>query len=186
MATFLDIGLVGFFDTIFAVILVWTIVFAIFQKTKAVSEAIGINSVIAVAISFLVLISPNLVKVIKFAVPWFAILILFVVLILLLFQIFGFSDLTTAVNDTTIRWTLIGLSLVIVIAAMGNVFGQQLLEQVPGGAVSVAGAPAGEGQVAGPEWEQNVYATLFHPKVIGMIILFLVAIFAIVFLSGTP
>ncbi len=184
MATFLDIGLVGFFDTIFAVILVWTIVFAIFQKTKAVSEAIGINSVIAVAISFLVLISPNLVQVIKFAVPWFAILILFLVLILLLFQIFGFSDLTKAINDTTVRWTLIGLGLVIIVAAIGNVFGQQLLEQAPGGTAGVT--PAGEGEVAGDSFQQNVYATLFHPKVIGMIILFLVAIFAIVFLSGTP
>jgi len=185
MATFLDLGLVGFFDTIFAVLLVWTIVFAIFQKTKAVSEAIGINAVIAVAISFLVLISQNMVKVIKFAVPWFALLILFLVLILLLFQVFGVTDMSKAVNDTTVRWTLIGLSIVIVAAALGNVFGQQLTEQA-----FVEGQPPAVGEdgvlVASGNFQQNLYATLFHPKVLGMMILFLVAIFAIVFLSGTP
>ncbi len=181
MATFLDLGLLQFFDVIFAVLLVFALLFAILQKTKAVGNSLGINATIAVAISFMVLLSSNLVKIIKFAVPWFALLIIFLILIILLFQIFGVTDVSSAVKDTTVQWTLIGLSIVIVVAAVGNVFGQQLLESGVGGQ-PVEGAEAG---VATGSFQQNIYATIFHPKVLGMVVLFVIAIFAVTLLSGS-
>lgn len=182
MATFLDLSLFGFFDRIFVVLLIWTITFAILQKTKAVGDALGLNAIIAVAIAFLALISDTIVQLISFMVPWFALLIIFLVLLILLFQIFGVTDVSAAVKDKALQWTLIGVSLVIVFAAFGNVFGQQLAE-----AATSSSPEAGTVTTGGTgttNFQQNVYSTLFHPKVLGMLVLFAVAIFAVVLLSG--
>ncbi len=183
MATFLDLTLIDFFDRIFVVLLIWTIIFAILQKTKAVSDGLGINAIIAVAIAFLALISDTIIQLISFMVPWFALLIIFLVLLILLFQIFGVTDVSAAVNDKTVQWTLIGVGIVIVIAAFGTVFGQQLAAAA-GSSSTDSGTATAAGGTGTTNFQQNIYSTLFNPKVLGMLVLFGVAIFAVILLSG--
>ena len=88
MATILDLGLLQSFDVIFPVILIFALVFAILQKTKIVGDSLGINSIIAVAVAFMALLSENVIQVVKFIVPWFTIAIIFFLLIILVFQVF--------------------------------------------------------------------------------------------------
>ena len=184
MVTVLDTGLLKSFDVVFVVLLIWTMVFALLQKTKAIGDFIGINATIAAAIAFLSLISDTLVKLISFMITWFALVIIFLVLLLLLFQIFGVSDFSKAVADPSVRWTIIGIGIVIVFASFANVFGQQLTEASFNSGQSPAEVSANG--VGTQNFQQNIYATLFHPKVLGMIILFTIAIFAVVLLSGNP
>lgn len=185
MATVLDLGLIQTFDVIFPVLLVFALVFAVLQKTKVVGESVGINSVIAVVIAFMVLLSDTLVQMINFMVPWFVVVIIFFILLILVFQIFGAkeADLASAVKDKAVYWTIIGIGIVILLAAFGNVLGQSFTEQAfqaGGGNVT---ASDGTG-VASTSFEGSVTATLFHPKVLGMVIMFAIAIFAVAFLSG--
>ena len=93
------------------------------------------------------------------------------------------EKLPEVVKDKTVYWTLIGIALVIIIAGFANVFGQSALE-----AQKSIGEPAvitTEGTTT-PMFEQNIYAILFHPKILGMMVLFAIAIFAVALLSAGP
>ncbi len=164
------------FEPIFAVLFVFTLMLAILQKTKALTEQIGINSLIAAVVALMVLTSETLVSIISFMIPWFTIVIVFFVLLLLVFQVFGAkdADFASAVKDKGLMWTIIGVGLIILFAAVGSVipenFGPNLdtTESADDGGFS-----------------SNLMDVLFNPKIIGIIVIFLVAIFAVVFLSGT-
>ncbi|MBI2669081.1 hypothetical protein HYX14_04535 [Candidatus Woesearchaeota archaeon] len=170
-------------DIIFVALLVFSLVYAILQKTGILGKAIALNAIVAVAVMFMVLLSDNLVKIINFMIPWFAIAIIFFILLILCFQVFGAGekDISKVLGDKTFQWTIIGVGIVIMVAAFGTVFGPSLTQaSFQGQAVNVTEG----GGTATPSFEQNIYATLFHPKVLGMLILFAVAIFAIAFLTG--
>ena len=189
MATILDLGLLQSFDVIFPVILIFALVFAILQKTKIVGDSLGINSIIAVAVAFMALLSENVIQVVKFIVPWFTIAIIFFLLIILVFQVFGAkeSDIFNYIKgDKAIGWVIIGVGIVIIFAAFANVLGQQLTEA---SLQSAQGANAsttsiGSSSVATGNFQQNIYSTLFHPKVLGLLILFGIAVFAVALLTG--
>lgn len=183
MATFLDIGLLQYFDVIFTALLVFALVFAILKKTKILGDSTSIAAIVAVAVSFMVLLSNTVVEMVKFMIPWVAIAIIFFILIILVFQVFGAGekDIYSASKDPALRWTIIGIFIVILVAAFGHVLGQSMTEAAytSGGAVN-----ATEGSSSTASFEQNINAIIFNPKVLGLIILFAVAIFAIAFLSG--
>jgi len=80
-------------------------------------------------------------------------------------------------SEKSLQWVLIGIGLIIIIASFGNVLGQKFLVE---GSPSVSGVDA---TVAGNDFEQNVQATLFHPKIIGLLVLFAVLIFAVALLT---
>ncbi len=185
MATALDLGLLNVIDFVFPFILVWAIVFALLQKTKIIGESVGINAVIAAAVGFTVLLSRTIIDIINFMIPWFAIAIIFFILMLLIFMIFGAKDkdiFSALEKNKVVTWLLIGVSVIIFFAAISNVMGQSLLEQSAGG--ESAGVVAGDGGVASGNFQQNILATLFHPKVLGVIMLFVIAIFAVALLTG--
>lgn len=186
MVIFLDVSLLKPFDIIFPAVLVFALVFALLQKTKAITESNWINAVVAAVVSFLLLLSESAVQIIKFIIPWFVVLIIFIVLLLLIFQIFGATEknfINALTKDSAIRWTILGVAIVIIFAAFGSVLGQSvgpyLSEQ--GGNATVAGGTS----VATGSFSQNITATLFHPKVLGLMILFGIMIFAIILLTGS-
>ena len=97
------------------------------------------------------------------------------------------ADIASAVKDKTLQWTLIGIGIVIIVAALGNVLGQSLTEasfqgQTANGTAVVT--PGGELSTASPSFQQNIYGIIFHPKVLGLVVLFAIAIFAVAFLSS--
>jgi hypothetical protein len=181
MATFLDIGLLQYFNIIFPLLLVFSVMFAILQRTKILGENGAINAVVALTVSFLFLLSRTLLELINFIAPWFVFVFIFVILLLMIYQTLGATekDILSALKaDKTIQWAVLGIGIVILIAGFGKVLGQSIgpyLTEAPEGAPSVATA----------SFEQNVFATLFHPKIVGLIVLFGVAIFAIAFLAGS-
>ncbi|MBU0579512.1 MAG: hypothetical protein ABH824_02970 [Nanoarchaeota archaeon] len=179
MATILDIGLIQSFDFIFPVVLVWAFMFAILQKTKVIGDSLGINALIASMAAFMVLLSRTVIDLINFMIPWFTIAIIFFLLMLLLFMVFGAKG-TEAYQDKTIQWILVGVGILIVVAAAGKVMGQSLLEQ----SAQAGEVPAGDGEVSSQNFEQNIFATLFNPKVLGLIVMFGIVIFTVALLSG--
>src|SRR3989344_935662 len=159
MATILDLGLLQSFDVIFPVILIFALVFAILQKTKIVGDSLGINSIIAVAVAFMALLSENVIQVVKFIVPWFIIAIIFFLLIILVFQVFGAkeSDIFNYIKgDKAIGWVIIGVGIVIIFAAFANVLGQQLTEASFAGTNASAISTSSE-SVATGSFQQNIY-----------------------------
>ena len=180
MATVLDLGLLQAFDFIFPVILVFSLVFALLQKTKAIGDSVGINAMIAVAASFMILLSQSVIDIINFMIPWFTIAIIFFVLVIVLFQTFGLkdADIASAVKDKAVYWTLIGVVLIIAFAGIATVLGPQ---------VSPDAQLDEDGNVIEPAdggFQQDVTKILFHPKVLGLIILFGIMVFAVFLLTS--
>jgi hypothetical protein len=63
----------------------------------------------------------------------------------------------------------------IVIAGMASVFGQEALQQSANANINASDSG---------DFQQNIWVILNHPKVLGMMILFAIAIFAVFLLSG--
>ena len=179
MASPLDLGILQVFDFIFPVLLVWAFVFALLQKTKVIGDSMGINATIASAASLTILLSRTAIDLINFIIPWFAITIIFFVLMVLLFMIMGAKDVT-AYQDKSIQWVLVAVGILIVVAAFGKVLGQSLLEQ----AGQTGTVVEGQETVASGSFQQNIFATIFHPKVLGLLVVFAIVVFAVALLSG--
>ena len=184
MATVLDVGLLQSFDVIFPALLVFALVFALLQKTKVLGGSVGVNSIIAIVMAFMVLLSQAAIDIIKFMMPWFTIAIIFIVLLILLFQTFGATEkdiFAIVKGEKAITWGILGVALVIMIAAFASVLGQQFTEQGFSSSGTTVNATGG---VATSDFQKNITATLFNPKVLAMVILFMIAIFAVLLLTG--
>lgn len=184
MASVLDLGLVEGFDILFVFLLIIVLVFALLTKFSILGkDKMGLNWLIAIAVGFLSLISPKVIALVKFIAPWFVLLFLFLVLLMLTFQILGAkdTDFQRVLNkDTAISWTIVGIGLVIIVAGFGVTFGQDLLE-----GRSIVMDDDGNPTVSdASSFETNVLQTLFHPKILGVMALFGISIFAVALLSG--
>ena len=185
MATVLDIGLVQSFDVLYPVIFVFAILFAILQKTRILGENLTMNAIISVAVSLMVLLSRTAIDIINFMVPWFIIAMIFFILVILIFQVFGASDSDIVgymKGDKGVGWTIIGVAALIFVAALGNVIGQDLTDQAfveEGTVISEDGT-----KVASTNFDQNIRGIFFNPKVLGFVTLMIIIIFAVGLLTG--
>ncbi|MBW2965672.1 hypothetical protein KY342_01050 [Candidatus Woesearchaeota archaeon] len=183
MATVLDIGLLEYFSIIFPAILIFLLVFALLQKIKIIGDNKAINALVAIALAFIVLLSQNILSIINFAAPWFVIVFVFLILLLTVFKLMGASDENIASvirTDKVVQWTFIAISLIIVIAAFSNVYGQKLLPYTLEENITIE---EGEVSTATASFQQNVINIFFHPKVLGLLFLFLVALFTIALIT---
>lgn len=181
MATALDIGLVGYFSVIFPVLLIFVVSYAILSKSKIFGDNNGIYSLIAFAISMMLLFSPDVVKIIAVMAPWFILIFLFFVFGMILLQFMGVeaAKITNYMSSdwTAVHWIVLGLAMTILIGSIGVVFGQSLLpfsSDSADGVSTVSGADGSGFDTDTGDFNQNVARTLFHPKVLGLIFLFFI------------
>ena len=175
----LDLGLVNVFSIIFPFLLVFAILYALFSKFKIVGDNKVIQAVAAIAISFIVILSSDVVELINFISPWFVVLFIFVIMILVVFKLFGTTDETLGVfikEHTLTQWMIIILAIVIIVAGFAHVFGQRLADTPD---TNGDGIIDSSDQVNSDEFDESVGNTIFHPKIVGLIFIFLVAAFAI-------
>ncbi|MBI5391030.1 hypothetical protein HZB02_06075 [Candidatus Woesearchaeota archaeon] len=191
MATFLDIALLENFSTIFSFVLVFVIAFGITEMTKLFGESKMMHALLAFCVSFLTLLSPTSLTMIRIMSPWFIVLFFFAVFLIMMYKLFGASDhdLQTVIqNHTGVQYTILVAFILIIIIAFGFAQGQRLLEAGSGttttSETSVVGVQGqGSGSVASSDAMQNAYRTIFHPKVLGLIFMLAISIFTIIFLS---
>jgi len=202
MATFLDIGLFPHFESIFIVLIVFLLLFGLFEYIKVFGEGKkGLHAIISlvVALMFLVYRIPSLM--VGMMVPWFTVIIIFIFFTLLMVRIFnvGESDLTKLIKDANVYPWIIIFAALILFLALGSAFGQNLLEQgEPEMASSNAttegtyypesteGLTAETTSTATPSFATNLLNTLRNPKVLGLLFVMLVGAFALLFLTKSP
>lgn len=198
MATFLDISILGHFITIFTFLLVFVIVYGMLELFKIFGDGHkGIHAIIALAIGFIVIFSKGVVAVIQTFTPWFTILILVIFFILFAVRMFGATDkdirneLTSGSTITT--WIII-FTVVILLFSLGSGFGQESLERglstqntnTQGTITNNANITlTSGGNTSSSNFNQNLYNTLFNPKVLGLILVMLLAVMAMLFLTGS-
>ena len=182
----LELGVLNYFAVIFPALLVFVIVFAILEKTEFLGKSKILNSALAVAAMFMVLVSKEIIQIINFGAPWFVLVFVFLILLLLIYRFMGASeeDLTAAVKDKAVYWTILVIGLIIIISSISNIYGQRLLEQAPGEGVEGAeGIDVTAEEREGISYRSEIYETLFDPKILGMVLIFLIATFTVALLT---
>lgn len=176
------------FSVIFTMILVMVVVYAIMQWTKMLGESKGVHMLIGLIFGLFVIMVPDISSLISVMIPWFVLLFIFILLMIMAYKIFGATDddILGALksSDKMIIYVVIIISIIIVIGSFSSVYGQKLLSK-GGGAVENGVAPE-PGSTATSSFTSNIGATFFHPKVIGLIFIFLVAAFTIALLATVP
>jgi len=172
MATFLDtLGVLDYFAPIFSALLVFAIVYSILQKVQILGDNKVIHSLIAISLGILVLLIPDLVDLINFIAPWFVVVFIFVVLLLMTYQMFGLKEENIVhymINDKSINWTIIAIGLIIILAGIFVTFGERALQ-------------TGAEQTG---FQANLFSIIFNPKVLGLLLILGISVFTIAFLGG--
>jgi hypothetical protein len=188
MATFLDVGLYKHFYVIFPVLLVFVTTFALLQKSKLFGDNKGIHSLIAICIALLMLFSPGVIAVISIMAPWFVLLFIFVLLVILGFMFLGVQDksILDVVNSWgTMHWFLLFFAIIIFIGAIASVYGSSMLPY-SGGATGTAVTAGTNTTTSTGDFNSNVGRTIFHPKVVGLVFVLSVATFTIKLIAQGP
>lgn len=177
MATLLDIGLLEYFVPFFVFLLVFVIVFALLEKALFFGKNTSFNLLIALSLAFLFIIVPEITQVVRLITPWFVILLVFLVFLVLMFLFMGVKAERIAEvfgGNEVVFWAIFILSLLIFGYALTQVYGEQ-----------IQSITAGESEDGAGNLMQNIGSILFTPKVLGMIFLMVMAGFTVRFVSAS-
>jgi len=172
MATPLDAGLLENFASLFAFLFVFVIVFGILSYVKFMGDNKGVSAIIALILAIISLFSETVVKTVVKMAPWFVLFFIFIVFVLLSFMIFGakeddiFSFFKNKNYSFVGAWVLI-VVLIIFFGSFFSVLGEERKGEEPINSIS---------DIYG---QDTFIGTIFHPKVLGAIIVLLVGMFAI-------
>ncbi len=166
MATLLDVGFLSFFSQIFTVLLVFVFVYALLQFTKILGGEKNIDALIAIALAFMTLLVPGVSKVLSLSAPWFILMFFVIFLIALISMFLGATteSFKYVLAQEGLVWWIIIIGILIVLGAVSQVYGKQILS------ATATNATTASGQIL-----TNVGATIFHPKVLGVALILLIA-----------
>lgn len=195
MATVLDISLISEFSSLFVVVLVFALLFAILEFSKFLGEDNrNLRAIIAFTLAVLTLFSPNTMRFILNLGPIFVMGFIMVVFVIMMLKLFGaededFSAALKARGGMLVYWIL-GICLVLVIIAIGQTFGQNTLRMTgDSDSDSVADNVAQQtGAVVDGEqsdFEENVQDALFNPKILGTMLILIIGFFTVLLLAGS-
>lgn len=179
----LDVGFLGYFSPIFVFVLIFAMVYGALQFTKLLGDNKILHAGIAMVIAVIFLFSASAITVVTFIAPWFTLLFIFIIFILIAYKLFGATDdqiRTVITKMSAVQYTIFALGIIILLLGLGAGFGQELLGFSAGfSETRDAAVEAAEGGTATESYQQNLIATLFHPKILGMILILVIAAFTI-------
>jgi hypothetical protein len=194
MATFLDIGLATQANWFFAFILVFVLIYALLTQKKMFDMNQMTAVTIAICIAFIMLISPVFLNIIAAAIPWFAIAIIFIIFLLLTLFTIGVTPddvaktLSGAQYGSSIKSFIVIIASIILIGAVASQFsvftgGEAAPTEAEYEYVNSNGELV-QSEAIADKGQDALIAILFHPQVLGLIAIMVIAIFATILLSS--
>lgn len=182
MASLLDISLLGNFSDVFIILFIFVAIYAVLLFRGPFGGNKGLNALIAFAVSMIMAFSGPALKIVADTVPW-AVLLLVVLMVTLLASKSVGVDLPISLTKNLGTWILVIMVIVFVINVSMQL-GQTAGPYLSNGSINPDYVEAnGEGDVASGSYAQNFGATLFHPKVLAMLLVLIIGLFS-VFLVG--
>lgn len=166
MATLFDVGLIEKFSFIFPFLFVLITLYAGMAHAKLFGQNKFLHSVIAILFAFIALISETLREVINAIAPWFILLFIFIIFLLIL-QGFGAGG---GDSPTWIRDVFLIIAFFIVVYSIIDVTVWN--DDTETTSDDLDGDPGDSGRA-------GFFATLRHPSVMGFILMALIASFTI-------
>ncbi|MGE0793589.1 MAG: hypothetical protein AB7V77_05425 [Candidatus Woesearchaeota archaeon] len=204
MATLMDVSLFSYFGSIFLFLMVFVIVYGLLSMSKMFSSlkgANGIYAIIALGIAFFVLMYKSVTSVLSVMVPWFAVLIIAIFLIMFVIKMFSQDDalFTNIIKSKGVYWTILTFVIIIVLASFSSTFGQTLLSgqepiettttEVIGGIeyteTTTSPQPSAAATTGTDDFGNNLLKTLVNPKVLGLMLLMIVGLFTIMLMADS-
>ncbi|MBS3117517.1 hypothetical protein J4430_01400 [Candidatus Woesearchaeota archaeon] len=174
MATLFEGGLIAFLQPLFTFIFVFTILFAVLEKTKILGGNKGSHSLVALVIAMLVMLTPGVAEVLNIFTPWFVVFIIFLIFLALIFMAVGVSG-----DKVTAAFTQDWVAYLIGIIAIFGIFGfafSKVFGPVLSGATGAPGAEEGFGS--------TLVTIIVNPKVLGALFILVMASQMVRLLSG--
>lgn len=179
----LDLAIFEAFGAIFAIILIFVIVYGLLSISKILGERDGLYALIAFAIAILSLVNPGILVLVGFLAPWFFMLVFLAFFVLFILMIFGLQreDLRgwdTSSGGPLQTWVII-ITILIFALGLGVAFGNdalQFTQENQTQPVNETGEPPRD--VASGDFFSNVVATLINPSVAGLLAVMLIGVFS--------
>ncbi len=164
MVTFLGNGLLERFSSLFVFLFVFVVIWGILEATHILGKGKeGTNALIALFVAILAILSEKATSMIAFASPWFVVVFILIFFIIMGAKFFGGESINfaTIIKEPGVYWTLLIIAIVIMIFSF--IYSNQ---------------PGAE------EIKEKASSAIINPQILGLIAVFLIAIFAIVELAG--
>lgn len=177
-----DLSLMNILSPIIIFILIWALTYALLTKSKVLGDNQNLNAVISFAVAVLFILIPGTTKFVSIFTPWIMVLFIGIVLLFSLFYFIGwdFKSIQEHLGAGVIVWTIIIIFLIILFVSLSNIFGEKV---APYSSADSSSTISSTIEGAGGSLGSEVKDTLFNPKVLGVIFLLMVAVFAIRLIS---
>lgn len=174
MATILDIGILKSFSGIFPFLFALVITWAVLMRAKFFADNKAFAAIIAFLFAVATMFSTVAIKTINLMAPWFVLLFLAIVLIMVVYQAFGIQEsqilgVITGQYGTEFAWVIIVILGLIITGSLFTVLAEEKIELRAAAGVTVE-------QMTPAQWGLSV---LTHPKVLGFMAVMLIAMFTI-------
>lgn len=172
MATFLDVTGLEHFSSLFVFLFTWLIMYAVFSTTKILGGNKALPILLGLVLSIFVLLSPAVTSIVRELAPWITVGFLFIVLVAVVSKLMVGDFPGAGQASIEVRAVLlVFLVIVIFIASM-----TQIRKHIS--------VPGDEGTSEDTEEFLKPTTIIFHPKVMGAILLLAIAIFTIALLAS--
>ncbi len=181
MATFLDIGLLEHFSIIFYLVFIFVLMYAILSVTKILGEDKNLNAMLAGSLALILALSGTTRDLISFVTPTFFVFIFFVFFTVLIYKFMGASDKdVTEIFSTKAgtRGFILAIVGIIILSSLGKIFFTGSTTVLSDNTTMTANQSA-----VGTVGQSALTSTLTHPKVLGLILILIIAAYAMSFLS---
>jgi len=162
MVAFLSTSILEYFAPIFAFLLVTLILYAVLNSTNILGDNSRLNFIIALAAGVLTLFSNSAIGLVNYMTPWIVFVLFFIVMLFMIYSYFGLGDKE--------KWEMVaGPKAVYTVFIVLLIFG---IKKVVGPFIPNEGGGDAFAQI------------LFSPRILGVIVILLVAMWAVQQLSG--
>ena len=198
-----NFALMGVISRFIPALLVLIVIYGILSYTKILGQNTFIHSLIALFIAILFLVSDKTSQIVSFMAPWFTVLFIFIIFILIAFKTMGISDgqIMAVIGEyKAIVWWVISIAVIIGLVALSNVFGQSFLAQQTStnneignnfnnnigddlvNQNSFSNSP-NTNNIQSNNFNTNLTKTIFNPKILGFVLISLIASFSLYFMT---
>ena len=186
MASVLDLSGLAFFQRLWPFLLVLVVVYSALGLVDMFKENKGARAFIAFLLAIFASTYSIAWKTLNLAAPWFVLLMFLIIFLLIAYQIFGVSHkhivgvVTGKEYGRTFGYWILALILIITIGSLSSVISSEkkFTSLVEGGTGTEGQTTTTTGGQAVSE-QTGFFATLSNSKVLGMILVMLVAFFTI-------
>ena len=178
MATVLDLSIINHFSIVFAWLLVFGVIYGI-METGSVFQNRAVAVLIAAVVSTLMMTFTGTVSFITGIIPWFVVIAIFIVFLLVLSKSLGFQNEEIVSNfggKSVVMWIFMLLVVAVVISLVaGGQIADESQVQVDEEGNPVDGGPG-----------TSALGIIRDAKVLGVVVVLAISALAVMLMSGVP